>query len=528
MRQLKVCYLSRSLSSVQKAVEEALHFGYQINPDALKLLQKLAERRRAKPGESEPSLDIIVRGVIDKKAKEDLGQAIESNDLKEMYPELFDFVEVGQVRVEVSVVEKANTTNKPDVEIIEDPSFDIQPTGVEGFSQLFKSRYEKIVRILMERPEARQLTKISKVNMEKGNVKIAGLVFSKKPTKTGGLEFTLDDDTGNTSLLALSPEAKKSASDIALDQCVMVDAEAVQGKLIVKNVIQPDIPNKLASTSKKTVYAIFLSDLHIGSNKFMDSAFNRFLEWLGGLGGMLNEEDEEIIRRLKYVIIGGDVVDGVGVFPNQEYELVEQNIYKQYEMVSEKLKLVPKHLQMFVIPGNHDATRQALPQPMIPRKYAESLYSLPNMRMLGDPCLFKLHGVSVLAYHGRSLDDVLATTPGLSYEKPEEAMKVLLRARHLAPIFGLRTPIAPEIQDHLVIDEVPDIFHTGHVHTVGYERYKSTLMINSGTWQAQTGYQANLGISPRPGIVPIVNLATIEITWREFLTSTSVSSKQVV
>src|SRR5208283_4166620 len=280
-------------------------------------------------------------------------------------------------------VEKANATNKPDVEIIEDPSLDIQPTGVEGFSQLFKSRYVKIVRILMERPEARQLTKISKVNMEKGNVKIAGLVFSKKTTKTGGLEFTLDDDTGNISVLALSPEAKKSASDITLDQCVMVDADAVQGKLIVKNVIQPDIPNKLASTSKKTVYAVFLSDLHIGSNKFMDSAFNRFLEWLGGQGGLLGEEDEEIIRRLKYVIIGGDVVDGVGVFPNQEYELVEQNIFKQYEMVSEKLKLVPKHLQMFVIPGNHEATRQALPQPMIPRKYAESLYSLPNMRMLG-------------------------------------------------------------------------------------------------------------------------------------------------
>ena len=273
---------------------------------------------------------------------------------------------------------------------------------------------------------------------------------------------------------------------------------------------------------------MFLSDLHIGSNKFMDSAFNRFLDWLGGQSGMLSEEDEEIIRRLKYVIIGGDVVDGVGVFPNQEYELVEQNIYKQYQMVSEKLKLVPKHLQMFVIPGNHDATRQALPQPMIPKKYAESLYALPNMKMLGDPCLFKLHGVSVLAYHGRSLDDVLATTPGLSYEKPEEAMKVLLRARHLAPIFGLRTPIAPEVQDHLVIDEVPDIFHAGHVHTVGYERYKSTLIINSGTWQAQTGYQANLGISPRPGIVPIVNLATIGITWREFLTSASVSPKQVV
>jgi DNA polymerase II small subunit len=105
-------------------------------------------------------------------------------------------------------------------------------------------------------------------------------------------------------------------------------------------------------------------------------------------------------------------------------------------------------------------------------------------------------------------------------------MKVLLRARHLAPIFGLRTPIAPEIEDHLVIDEVPDIFHAGHVHTVGVERYKSTLIINSGTWQAQTGYQANLGISPRPGIVPIVNLATIDIIWKEFLTSSSLKSRQ--
>ena len=186
--------------------------------------------------ETEPSFEAIVRGVIEKKAKTQLGLTIESSDLKELFPELFDFLETSQTHVEAPVIEESSNA-KPDVEILGDPSLDIQPTGIEGFSQLFKSRYEKIVRILMERPEARQLTKISKVNMEKGNVKIAGLVFSKKPTKTGGLEFTLDDDTGNMSLLALSPEAKKSAGDIALDQCVMVEADAVQGKLIVKNVI---------------------------------------------------------------------------------------------------------------------------------------------------------------------------------------------------------------------------------------------------------------------------------------------------
>ena len=525
---------NRNNSSVQKAIGEALSFGYQINPDAVKLIQKLGEYRskiKRSSGAPEPSFEIIVRTVIEQKAKRMSGQTIEVRDLVDAFPDVFDFgtntvsPTAASPAIEhnaVKVVESLSQQEKDEVEVVEDPSSDLQPTGIEGFSQLFKSRYEKIVRILMERPEGRQITKISKINKEKGNTKIAGLVFSKRQTKNG-IEFTLDDDTGNTVVLALSPDAKKAASEIALDQCVLADVDSVQGRLILKNVIQPDIPSKLASTSKKTVYAVFLSDLHIGSNKFLESAFSRFLDWLGGKWA--TEEDEEIIRRLKYLIIGGDVVDGVGVFPNQEYELAEQNIFKQYAMVSERLKLVPKHLEMFVIPGNHDATRQALPQPMIPRKYATSLYELPNVRMLGDPCLFKLHGVSILAYHGRSLDDVLATTPGLSYERPEEAMKVLLRARHLAPIFGLRTPIAPEIQDHLVIDEVPDIFHTGHVHTVGIDTYKSTLMINSGTWQAQTGYQANLGISPRPGLVPIVNLATLDVTLREFLTSTSSATR---
>jgi DNA polymerase II small subunit len=514
------------LSAVQKAIAEALRFGYQIDPEALKLIQRLGERRRIKGEPSEPTLDMIVRLVIDEKSKSQSGLTIHYGDLKLLFPDFFDFVEesgfVGGGAGKQETKDGSSIT--PEVEIVQDPSSSVQATGTEGFSQLFKSRYEKLVKILMERPEGRQLTKISEAGGGKGNVRVAGLVFSKRPMKNGGIEFTLDDDTGSASILALGEEVKRAVSEVALDQCVMVDADLAQGKMMAKRIVQPDVPSKLGSTSKKTVYAVFLSDLHIGSNKFMDSAFKRFLEWLSGRGGGA-EEDEEIVRRLKYIVIGGDVVDGVGVFPNQEYELEERDVYKQYAMVWEKLKLIPEHLQMFVIPGNHDATRQALPQPMIPRKYAEGLYSLPNVRMLGDPCLFKLHGVSILTYHGRSLDDVLATTPGLSYERPQEAMKVLLRARHLAPIFGLRTPISPEVEDHLVISEVPDIFHAGHVHTVGQESYKSTLILNSGTWQAQTGYQANLGISPRPGVVPIVNLATIEVSWKEFLTSESVGAR---
>ena len=145
---------------------------------------------------------------------------------------------------------------------------------------------------------------------------IAGLVFSKRPTKSGGVEFSIDDDSGSASVLALGADVKKAVGEVALDQCVMVEGDIVQGRLIAKNVVQPDVPSKSGSTSKKTAYAVFLSALHIGSNKFLDGAFSRFLAWLGG--NVVSPEDEEIIRRLKYIVIGGEVVDGLGVFTIQE------------------------------------------------------------------------------------------------------------------------------------------------------------------------------------------------------------------
>jgi DNA polymerase II small subunit len=130
--------------------------------------------------------------------------------------------------------------------------------------------------------------------------------------------------------------------------------------------------------------------------------------------------------------------------------------------------------------------------------------------MLGNPAFLELNGVKVLMYHGQSLDDIIATTPGLSYSKPAEAMKVLLKTRHLSPIYGQRTPIAPEQEDMMVIAEVPDVFHSGHVHVIDVKNYRGTLIVNSGTWQAQTKFQQTMGIVPTPGFAILINLATLQ------------------
>ena len=67
-----------------------------------------------------------------------------------------------------------------------------------------------------------------------------------------------------------------------------------------------------------------------------------------------------------------------------------------------------------------------------------------------------------------------------------------------------------------MIDRVPDIVHSGHVHVLDVDEYKGTLLVNSGTWQAQTPRQANMGINPTPCLLPVVDLATLELEVKDF------------
>jgi DNA polymerase II small subunit len=104
----------------------------------------------------------------------------------------------------------------------------------------------------------------------------------------------------------------------------------------------------------------------------------------------------------------------------------------------------------------------------------------------------------------------------MSHSHPEKAMKLLLQSRHLAPLYGGKTPISPEHRDSLVIERVPDIFHAGHVHSLEYGNYRGVLIVNSGCWQEQTDYMRRNNFTPTPAKVPVVNLQTMEVTIAEF------------
>ena len=92
----------------------------------------------------------------------------------------------------------------------------------------------------------------------------------------------------------------------------------------------------------------------------------------------------------------------------------------------------------------------------------------------------------------------------------------MLRKRHLAPTYGGYTPLAPEHSDYMIIERVPDIFVTGHVHIAHIDEYRGVTLINASSWQAQTSYQKTLNFVPDSAKLPIVNLETGNATTMDF------------
>jgi len=476
------------------AVSRALSQGYQIDPDAFAILSELSSRG---------DVESILKSVIQKKESAKADRVILKSDLVE-------FVPSDKLKDRVAV-DPADLT--ADVMVMSDPTRSIAPIEAEaGFKKLFQDRYSHLLEIARQRPDSKSIVSIeSGKEMRERGYKIAGLLSSRNSRKGGAIELVLDDPTGSSKLYC-GEEAAKSALSLPLDSLVVAEVTLGKGgQLYAKDLLLPDIPMRKAVGSSRRVYAVMLSDLHIGSKTFLADDFGRFLGWLNGKFG-----DVDIVERIRYVIVAGDVVDGIGVYPGQEFQLSERNLRRQYDVAGELLAQVPKHMKLLMVPGNHDPVRQALPQPAVSADVAGPLYRLENAVHLGGPANIKLDGVSFLIYHGRSLDDVIATVPDLTYDRPVEAMEVLLKARHLAPTYGKRTALSPEVRDMLVIDPVPDVFHAGHVHTLDVGSYRGTLVVNSGTFQGQTPFQANMGIDPISSIVPILNLSTLEVIKRNF------------
>ena len=400
--------------------------------------------------------------------------------------------------------QKTNVTY--DFKIIQDTSKKSYTSGeLENLISYFKSRYEKLANILSKRPELRNYTKVADIDDSQENLSLILMVREIRTSKNGHKIIEFEDDTGTISILfshnneELFAEAEKLVKDEVVG--VIANKSDDKGFAFGQQIIDPGV---LRIPDKEMDFGIvFLSDVHIGSLTFLEDAFQRFIDWINCEFG--SEEQRRIAEDVKYLVIGGDIVDGIGVYPNQDKELAIKDITEQYNEAARLLGNIRSDIKIIIAPGNHDASRVAEPQPAVPEEYAKALYELDNVEFISNPGVVSLDGINVLIYHGRSFDDLVMAVKEFTHERNDLLMEELLKKRHLAPIYGERTPLASELEDYLVIDEVPDIFHTGHVHINTYRKFKGIHLINSGTFQTQTEFQKIYNIEPTPAEVPVIH-----------------------
>lgn len=519
--------MSNALEKLQKAVELTISAGYQLNKDAFDFLRMIAA--------TEDPVEVVSRALEKIAELKDKPLFIErsflENFVKKPKASKEEFFKPPVEHAEQSILTsyehpqqilEGRKTFRPyakeieaDINIIDDPGRRLSSSGtIEDYLEYFRDRFKRIERLLRQRIDVRGASSIIDALKAPPNteLKVIGMVTEKKEVKQKIL-LTIEDLHASTMVLVpqnASSDLRNKARTLLLDQVVCLSVMKTRGDLlIVEDIILPDIAPKVQNKASLPVYAVLTSDMHIGSAKFKKDSFSKFLLWLNGKYG--NKEMLEIASHVKYVLIAGDIVDGVGIYPNQVKELAVKDIYGQYKLAAKFIEQIPDYIEVVIIPGNHDAPRKALPQPPISDEFLEPLREARNIHSVGNPCTISIHKVEVLLYHGRSLDDVVSTVPGMEYNHPEKAMTLLLQGRHLAPVYGGKNPISPEPKDYLVIERVPDIFHAGHIHTLGYMNYRGVLVVNSGCWQEQTDYMRRLGLVPTTSLVPVVNLQTFDV-----------------
>ena len=395
--------------------------------------------------------------------------------------------------------------------------FDITGNSVtegkkEDIQSCFTDRLKQIRRMIMDKNLPNRPIAVNEAVRQRKQLDnrdspftIIGLVNDPKTTKNGHLLFSIEDATGEVTCLLSQRDEGGPNQEIVHAGLMDDDVIGVSGYfsqtgdlMYVDDIHFPTLieHERRTAGADQAISAAFISDLHLGSKTFLEPQWQKMMQWFN---------EDPLAKTVRYLVISGDGVDGVGIYPGQDKHLNIPDMFNQYSRLGTMLQDLPDWIEVLLLPGNHDAVRPAEPQPALD---PELQTDYNNTMFVGNPCDFSLNGVRVLSYHGVSIMDFVASLRTVTFETPEAAMRAMIDRRHLAPSWGGKTPLSPEPEDRLVIQEIPDIFVTGHVHGHHTETYKGVNLVHSSTWQDQTDYQRMLGFQPKPCILTVVNLHT--------------------
>jgi DNA polymerase II small subunit len=393
---------------------------------------------------------------------------------------------------------------------------------VQDFVTYFKNRFIEMRGVLQNHSELDNLVSISKIFGSRQKISIIGMIADRAVTKNKNIIFEVEDTTGRIKVLINKnkKEIYEKAENAALDSVVGFKGSGNEEIFFADDIIYPDstLPERKNSTKEECV--LFIGDLHFGSKRFMKENFLKFIDYLNG-----NCQEDTEYKKIKYLFLVGDVVTGVGNYPNQERDLEIVDLEEQFLALAELLGKIRKDIKIIISPGNHDGVRLMEPQPFLDEKYSWPLYEMENVFITPNPCYVNIgekadfSGFTVLTYHGFSYPYYANNIPSLIQKRamncPEEIMKYLLKNRHLAPTHA-STQYYPLEKDGLFIREIPDIFVSAHTHKCGVSYYNNILVVSISCWEEMTPYQEKFGNIPDHCKVPMFNLKTRKVKILDF------------
>ena len=396
--------------------------------------------------------------------------------------------------------------------------------NVSHFTNYFRNRFSELKGFLQDRPELANLVSINKISGGKQGISIIGMILDKRATKNKNIIFEVEDLTEGGRIKVLVNQNKKEvyekAENICLDSVIGFKGSGSKEIFFANEVYFPEtiLPEKKHSPLDES--AIFISDIHIGSKLFLEKSFLKFIDYLNCK--IPNTPEAE---KIKYLFAVGDLVAGVGVYPNQEKDLEIKDIEGQYSRVAELFGKIRSDIKIIAIPGNHDCVRLAEPQPVLDEKYTWPLYNLKNITFASNPSIINIgatkdfSGFDVLMYHGFSYPYYANNIPKLvstdAINAPDKIMHYLLQNRHLAPTHA-SIQYSPYEKDPLLIRKAPDIFASGHLHKSAVSYYNNILTLSSSCWENLTSFQEKVGAKPDFCKVPMFNLKTRAVKILDF------------
>ncbi|MEM0441382.1 MAG: metallophosphoesterase [Candidatus Caldarchaeum sp.] len=399
----------------------------------------------------------------------------------------------------------------PSVETINsiDDSYRVEGDFAE-FHKLFLHRYHELRKLLSKRRV--DFIPVSEIPALKNGeeASVAVMVLSKQEQKNS-LRLEVDDPSGQTYVVVSrkNQQLYDLALELLTDVVIGLKIKRLGDLNILTDIILPDVDENSIRISNKIPenYFVLTSDVHVGSKHFRKDSFERFLDWL-------NRGRDGVVKRISHLIICGDLVEGIGIYPGQEKDLELRNVEDQLKAAAELLAEIPQRIKIVFSPGNHEPVRKALPQPPLQPRYRRILNEKREIIHVSNPAEIVADGRRLTIYHGQGLDEIIQSLPTVSYSNlPEKAVEVvttLLRYRHLSPIYGGNTQLLPMTSDRLVITETPHLLQTGHIHVLVNTVYRGVRLVNTGAWQEQTDYQKALGLEPNIGYAAIVNISDMK------------------